>query len=62
MNKFRKPKLTDEQENEIRRRFFKAKHDPKALCAEYHITNQTLSTIVGGPTSGRGFKPEQMYA
>lgn len=42
-------RLTDAQETEIRRRFFKLHHDPQGIASAYGIGLARMRKIVGGP-------------
>jgi len=55
----RSVRLTDAQENEIRRRFFKLQHDPYQIARDYKIGESRMRVIVGGPLDRRYDGPER---
>ena len=51
-----KRKLTDGQQTEIRRMYFKAGLKREALCNIYNISSSTFSKIVGGCQGSRSIE------
>jgi hypothetical protein len=59
---YRKPKITDAEETEMRRRYFKEKQTGEQICADFKISKAALTIVLGESPGRKGWKPEKSYA
>lgn len=56
-----KRRVSFEDEKIVRRQFYVEKVDPRILCAQWKISEQTLRKIIGGPLYRKDQGIERYY-